>query len=126
MARDRLVWRSLRAVSFTNWTSGYIAKNLVQLEDGYLITLPTGPPPWWLQSLGTVWSSSLGLWIKILMILVATTTGTMAMCLRGIELSLHFKSLAQKAHVLSGAQAYVDDRTIPGDPGKPPPIPELT
>lgn len=56
----------------------------------------------------------------------ATTTGTMAMCLKGTELSLHFKSLAQKAHILSGAQACVDDPTIPGDAGKPPPIPELT
>lgn len=44
-ARDRLVWRSLRAVSFTNWTSWYISLSLAQLEDGYLITLPTGPLP---------------------------------------------------------------------------------
>lgn len=56
----------------------------------------------------------------------ATTTGTMAMCLEGAELSLHFKGLAQKAHILSGAQACVDDPTIPGDAGKPLLIPELT
>lgn len=56
----------------------------------------------------------------------ATTTGTMAVCLEGTELSLHFKSLAQKARILSGAQACVADRTIPGDAGKPPPTPELT
>lgn len=43
-ARDRLVWRSLRAVSFTNWTSWYISLNLAQLKDGYLISLPTGAP----------------------------------------------------------------------------------
>lgn len=67
-----------------------------------------------------------GLWIKILTILVATATGTTAVCLEGLELSLHFKGLAQKARILSGAQATVDDPTIPGDSRKPPPIPELT
>lgn len=50
----------------------------------------------------------------------------MAMCLGGVELSLRFKSLAQTALVLPGAQACVDDPTIPGDSGKPPPTPELT
>lgn len=125
-ARDRLVWRTLRAVSFTNWTSWSIILNLAQLGDGYLTTLPTGPPPWRLQGLGTVWSSSLGPWIKIVMTETAITTGTMAMCLEGAELSLHFKSLAQKAHILSGAQACVFDPTIPRDAGKPLLIPELT
>lgn len=88
---------------------------------------PLGPLPGGLQSLGIVWSSSLGLRIKILMILVAaTTTDTMAMCLGGTELALHFKSLAHEAHVLPGAQACMDDPTGPGDSGKPPATPELT
>lgn len=87
---------------------------------------PLGPIPGGLQSLGIVWSSSLGLRIKILILVAATTTDTMAMCLGGTELALNFKSLAHEAHVLSGAQACMDEPTAPGDSGKPPTTPELT